>query len=386
MKTYCIYLGQITTSFFLINFCFVFQCCHSWENDLTKDRPNARSSGHDSAGPDHGLPPPAWSTDESHVCLTRVSHHCPRESSCCTHPTAHWQRSSGVGSLFIDPDVPRSSRSTPWSTSQEVLRSAVLTPSHIPPTVLAWNGRNGSDCRHPIYHSRRLLRSTAGASTSPACRQGQWRISFYAEEIQTLAYLEEGPAASLKGRVSARTGWWHQGIDGGVWVTFVPRGRHQACHPAGAVGTGLWVQQAARSNAQECEYLVLCVAAATTPASSIYTSTSICSRTSADNPVSTRTWWLQLGQLLFQPQLSLLQLQLSLLLLQPSHPLHLPSQPLQRPDPLLHQSQLSLLLRMLSLLRGAWGGVKGKRGGPGSRDPYGSTPPSSMCQRGIRSL
>lgn len=59
----------------------------------------------------------------------------------------------------------------------------------------------------------------------------------------------------------------------------------------------------------------MCVAAATTPASSICISTSICSRTSADNPVSTRTWWLQLGQLLFQPQLSLLQLQLSLLLL-----------------------------------------------------------------------
>lgn len=82
----------------------------------------------------------------------------------------------------------------------------MLTPSHIPSTVLAWNGQNGSDRRHPIYHSRRLLRSTAGASTSPACRQGQWRISFYAEKIQTLAYLEEGPAASLKGHVSARTG------------------------------------------------------------------------------------------------------------------------------------------------------------------------------------
>lgn len=38
----------------------------------------------------------------------------------------------------------------------------------------------------------------ARASTSPACRKGQWSISFYAEEFKTLAYLEEWPAASLK--------------------------------------------------------------------------------------------------------------------------------------------------------------------------------------------
>lgn len=94
METYCIHLGKIIV-FFLINFCFVFQRCHSWQNKMTKDRASARFSGHNSAGPDHGLPPPAWSTDESHVRLTRVSHHC----SCCTHPAPHLQHSPGMGRM-----------------------------------------------------------------------------------------------------------------------------------------------------------------------------------------------------------------------------------------------------------------------------------------------
>lgn len=44
---------------------------------------------------------------------------------------------------------------------------------------------------------RALGECIAGARTLPVCCQRQWRVCFYAEEFQTLAYLEEWPAASL---------------------------------------------------------------------------------------------------------------------------------------------------------------------------------------------
>lgn len=47
-------------------------------------------------------------------------------------------------------------------------------------------------------HCCELCDITTRASTSPPCRQGQWSISFYAEEFKTLAYVQEWPAASLK--------------------------------------------------------------------------------------------------------------------------------------------------------------------------------------------